>query len=99
MLRGLVEFGGEPYYKGVEKGEYPKATKDLDCYKQGKIEKGQDSLIFDETQFRLLINNEMLLNSDSGIQMIRFCNETENVKKYRQGLEQLLDKISQDVSF
>lgn len=84
--------GGFLYYNDNEPENHP-ASKDLDDYKKGTI--GIDSL-FDETQFRILINQTML-DPQSGIKYFRYCNETEKMKEYQTKLKQLLDKISADL--
>jgi hypothetical protein len=50
----------------------------------------------DKLQLRLLINDRML-NPDCGIKMFRYYNETENVKKYKEQFNKLIDQIKFDL--
>ncbi|MFH1831979.1 MAG: hypothetical protein ABH827_04245 [bacterium] len=82
-------------YYTDEKPEIHPATIDLDYYKNGPS--FWESIIsFDLIQFRLLIN-QTTLNPNSGIKFFRFYNQTNNMKKYKIKLNQLINKIATDV--
>lgn len=51
-----------------------------------------DDYAFDSTQFRLIMNKTML-DSQSGVKILRYCNETPNLKTYKTKLKELLNKI------
>mgnify|MGYP006292861397 CR=1 FL=1 len=53
----------------------------------------------DRMQFRILLNEDIMLNPDSGVKIFRYCNETELVKEYKKKLDKLFADISKDKSF
>ncbi len=53
----------------------------------------------DSMQFRILLDEDVMLNPESGVKIFRYCNETELVKKYKRKLDNLFENISKDHQF
>ena len=77
------------YHDNVKKPETYDVAADL-CEYQSK--NTLDDYAFDSTQFRLLMNKAML-DSQSGVKILRYCNETSALKEYKTKLKALLNKI------
>lgn len=87
--------GGNPYYASHNYCA-PKACQELEQYQKTSFISCTQADILDQMQFRLLLNKE-LLNPDSGIKFFKYYNETENTKKYKKLLNELLNKIAIDI--
>jgi hypothetical protein len=89
---------GKPYYKNQSKSNL--ASADLNIYQNNSFyfaANDLDKIIsLDKMQFKLLINDKVL-NPDSGIKMFRYYDETENVKKYKEQFNKLIDQINKDI--
>lgn len=48
----------------------------------------------DQMQFRILLDEDVMLNPESGVKIFRYCNETESVKEYKEKLDALFANIS-----
>ncbi|MCK4651376.1 hypothetical protein KAT08_04345 [Candidatus Babeliales bacterium] len=51
----------------------------------------------DELQFRILITNEIILNPNSGVKIIRYTTKTENMSLYEKKFKNLLKKMTVDL--
>ena len=74
------------------------ASLDLEKYKQDSFTFLTPDYTLDEMQFRLLLNNQFLLNPKSGVKFFRYYNETERTKGYKSKLQNLLQSITTEVA-